>query len=165
MTDTQVTAGRQRPASIGREHRPALVVCLTAGFIAFLDVSIVNVALPTISLHLRASGSGLQWIVSGYALAFGLLLVPAGRLGDIHGHRMLFVAGLAVFVAASVACGAAPTATVLVLVLGRIVQGAAGVLTPQISATIQQLFQGGARGRAFGAYASVASVSSSVGPP
>jgi hypothetical protein len=75
VNDAQLTAGRQRPASIGREHRTALVVCLTAGFIAFLDVSIVNVALPTISTHLHASGSGLQWIVSGYALAFGLLLL------------------------------------------------------------------------------------------
>jgi MFS family permease len=115
------------------DHRRwlALAVCLAGGFIVFLDVSIVNVALPTISVHLHTSGSGLQWIVSGYALAFGLLLVPSGRVGDIHGHRMLFVAGLAVFVAASAVCGAAPS--VAVLVFGRIVQGAAGgVLTPQI---------------------------------
>jgi EmrB/QacA subfamily drug resistance transporter len=140
-----------------------LFVCLAGGFIVFLDVSIVNVALPTISLHLHTSGSGLQWIVSGYALSFGLLLVPSGRLGDIHGHRMLFVAGIAVFVAASAVCGAAPSATVLVF--GRIVQGAAGgVLTPQISATIQQLFQGSERGRAFGYFASVAAVASAIGP-
>jgi len=150
-------------AGIDREQWSALLVCLAGGFVVFLDVSIVNVALPAISSHLHASGSGLQWIVSGYALAVGLLLVPAGRLGDIYGHRLLFVAGLAVFVAASAACGAAPTATVLVL--GRIVQGAAGgVLTPQISAIIQQLFQGGARAQAFGAYASVAAVSSAIGP-
>ena len=156
-------SGRQRPASIGREHRPALVVCLTAGFIAFLDVSIVNVALPTISTHLHASGSGLQWIVSGYALAFGLLLVPAGRLGDVYGHRTLFITGLALFVAASAACGAAPTAAFLIV--SRIVQGAAGgVLTPQISATIQQLFQGAQRARAFGYFASVAAVSTAIGP-
>ena len=94
---------------------------------------------------------------------FGLLLVPSGRLGDIHGHRMLFVAGLVVFVVASAACGAAPSATVLVF--GRIVQGAAGgVLTPQVSATIQQLFQGTERGRAFGYFASVAAVASAIGP-
>ena len=141
----------------------ALGICLAGGFIVFLDVSIVNVALPAISLHLHASGSGLQWIVSGYSLAFGLLLVPSGRLGDIHGHRMLFVVGLVVFVAASAACGAAPSAAVLVV--GRIVQGAAGgVLTPQVSATIQQLFQGAERGRAFGYFASVAAVASAIGP-
>ncbi|HEY6316096.1 MAG TPA: MFS transporter [Streptosporangiaceae bacterium] len=91
MTAADTTAG------FDREQWSALLVCLAGGFVVFLDVSIVNVALPTISSHLHASGSGLQWIVSGYALAFGLLLVPAGRLGDIHGHRMLFVAGLAVF--------------------------------------------------------------------
>lgn len=109
---------------------PALLVCLVGLFIVFLDVSIVNVALPMISAHLHASGSGLQWVVSGYALAFGLFLVPSGRLGDIYGHRVLFVAGLALFVTASAACGAAPT--MVVLVIGRIVQGAAGgVLTPR----------------------------------
>jgi EmrB/QacA subfamily drug resistance transporter len=154
------------PSLAGHDDRGrwlALAVCLAGGFIVFLDVSIVNVALPTISVHLHTSGSGLQWIVSGYALAFGLLLVPSGRVGDIHGHRMLFVAGLAAFVAASAVCGAAPSAAVLVF--GRIVQGAAGgVLTPQVSATIQQLFQGAARGRAFGYFASVAAVASAIGP-
>ena len=146
-----------------RQRWYALFVCVAGGFVVFLDVSIVNVALPTISSHLHASQSSLQWIVSGYSLAFGLLLVPAGRLGDIAGHRMLFVIGLVVFVAASAACGAAPTATFLVI--SRIVQGAAGgVLTPQISATIQQLFRGAERGRAFGYYASIVAVSSAIGP-
>jgi EmrB/QacA subfamily drug resistance transporter len=161
MTAPGVTA----PAEAGKDRRrwSALVVCLAGGFVVFLDVSIVNVALPTISSHLHVSGSGLQWIVSGYALAFGLLLVPAGRLGDIHGRRMFFVTGLAVFVAASAACGAAPTA--LALVIGRVIQGAAGgMLTPQISASIQHLFQGAERARAFGYFASVAAVSSAIGP-
>ncbi len=69
-------------ARTSRERRYALLVCMAGGFIVFMDVSIVNVALPTISSQLHASGSLLQWIVSGYSLAFGLLLVPAGRLGD-----------------------------------------------------------------------------------
>ncbi len=150
-------------ARTSRERRYALLVCMAGGFIVFMDVSIVNVALPTISSQLHASGSLLQWIVSGYSLAFGLLLVPAGRLGDIMGHRMLFVTGLAVFVTASAVCGAAPTAAVLVT--ARIAQGAAGGLfNPQISATIQQLFQGAERGKAFGYFASVVSVGSAIGP-
>jgi MFS family permease len=94
MTTDAVTPDAGTTAGFDRGQWSALLVCLAGGFIVFLDVSIVNVALPTISSHLHASGSGLQWIVSGYALAFGLLLVPAGRLGDLHGHRMLFVAGL-----------------------------------------------------------------------
>lgn len=150
-------------ARTSRQRWYALAVCMAGGFIVFLDVSIVNVALPTISRQLRASGSLLQWIVAGYSLAFGLVLVPAGRLGDIMGHRMLFTTGLGAFVAASAVCGAAPTAAVLVA--ARIAQGAAGsILNPQISATIQQLFQGAERGKAFGYFASVVSVASAIGP-
>ena len=150
-------------AGLGRERSYALLVCMAGGFVVFLDVSIVNVALPTISAQLHASGSLLQWLVSGYSLAFGLLLVPSGRLGDIRGRRQLFTAGLGAFVAASALCGAAPSATVLVI--ARIVQGSpGGVLTPQISATIQQLYSGAERGRAFGYFASVVSVASAIGP-
>src|ERR1700710_579651 len=104
-----------------------------------LDVSIVNVALPSIRLGLGASQSQLQWVVSGYALTFGLLLVPAGRLGDLRGRRTMFVVALAAFTVASAACGAAQSSTWLVI--GRLVQGlAGGTLTPQISASIQELF-------------------------
>jgi EmrB/QacA subfamily drug resistance transporter len=150
-------------AGSSRQRWYALAVCMAGGFVVFLDVSIVNVALPTISRQLHASGSLLQWIVAGYSLAFGLVLVPAGRLGDIVGHRILFVTGLGAFVAASAVCGAAPTAAVLVA--ARIAQGAAGgILNPQISATIQQLFQGAERGKAFGYFASVVSVASAIGP-
>jgi MFS family permease len=155
------TAGA--PAPTDRERQYALWVCMAGGFVVFLDVSIVNVALPTISAQLHASGSLLQWLVSGYSLAFGVFLVPSGRLGDIIGHRLLFVTGLAAFVAASAVCGAAPS--IGVLVAGRMAQGAAGgILNPQISATIQQLFRGAERGRAFGLFASVVSVGSAIGP-
>ncbi len=71
----------------------ALAVCLVAGFMTFLDDSIVNVALPSIRYGLSASDSTLQWIVSGYALTFGLVLVPAGRLGDAWGRRRVFDTG------------------------------------------------------------------------
>ena len=91
-----------------------------------LDVSIVNVALPSIEQGLHAQPNELQWIVSGYALALGLLLVPAGRFGDAHGRRPVFMLGVALFVVASAACALAPTA--LALVLTRIVQGFAGGL-------------------------------------
>src|SRR6476660_34464 len=85
----------------------ALTVCLVAGFMTLLDVSIVNVALPSIATGLHAGESSLQWIVSGYALAFGLLLVPAGRVGDARGRRPAFMWGLGLFTLASVACGLA----------------------------------------------------------
>jgi EmrB/QacA subfamily drug resistance transporter len=141
----------------------ALAVCLVAGFMVLLDVSIVNVALPAIRTGLQASESDLQWVVSGYSLTFGLLLVPAGRVGDVRGRRMMFMTGLALFTLASLACGLAPNS--LFLVLARLVQGlAGGLVTPQISALIQQMFRGPERGTAFGLFGTVVGVSTAVGP-
>jgi EmrB/QacA subfamily drug resistance transporter len=141
----------------------ALAVCLLGGFMVLLDVSIVNVALPSIRTGIHASQSELQWVVSGYALTFGLMLVPAGRFGDLRGRRTVFVAALALFIASSAVCGAAPTS--LVLVIGRLVQGAAGgSLTPQISALIQQMFRGRERGTAFGWFGSMVGIATAIGP-
>ena len=85
----------------------AMSVALVAGFMTLLDVSIVNVALPSIRDDLGLSSGELQWVLSGYALTFGLLLVPAGRFGDARGRRNVFIAGLAVFTLASAAAGLA----------------------------------------------------------
>jgi EmrB/QacA subfamily drug resistance transporter len=128
-----------------------------------LDVSIVNVALPSISAGLRAGEDGLQWTVSGYALTFGLLLVPAGRLGDARGRRAIFMWGVALFTLSSAVCGFA--GNMQVLILARLVQGmAAGMMNPQVSGLIQQLFQGYERGRAFGALGATIGVSTAAGP-
>lgn len=141
----------------------ALAVCLVAGFMTLLDVSIVNVALPSIRDGLHTPESDLQWVLSGYALAFGLLLIPAGRLGDARGRRAVFLAGLALFTLASAACGAAQSS--LWLVIARLVQGmAGGLISPQISALIQQMFSGRERGRAFGMFGTVVGISTAVGP-
>jgi EmrB/QacA subfamily drug resistance transporter len=141
----------------------ALMVCLVAGFMSLLDVSIVNVALPSISSGLHAGESSLQWIVSGYALTFGLLLVPAGRIGDARGRRPAFMWGLGLFVLASVLCGLAPNDGTLIA--ARLLQGAAGgVLTPQVSGLIQQLFRGAERAKAFGLLGASIGVSTAVGP-
>lgn len=102
----------------------ALAVCLVAGFMTLLDVSIVNVALPSIKEGLHTPESDLQWVLSGYALAFGLFLIPAGRLGDARGRRAVFMAGLTLFTLSSAACGAAQSS--LWLVIARLVQGLAG---------------------------------------
>jgi EmrB/QacA subfamily drug resistance transporter len=166
-----VAATQQSVAADGQgsEEQPdprrwkALAVCLVGGFMVLLDVSIVNVALPSIRDGLHASESELQWVVSGYALTFGLLLVPAGRVGDVRGRRTMFVVALGLFSLSSLACGLAPTS--LFLVIARLVQGlAGGLLTPQISALIQQLFRGRERGTAFGLFGTVIGVSTAVGP-
>src|SRR5512132_840812 len=141
----------------------ALAVVLAAGFMTLLDVSIVNVALASIAQGLHAQPNQLEWIVAGYALSLGLLLAPAGRFGDAHGRRPVFVAGVALFVVASAASALAPTA--LVLVLMRLVQGfAGGLISPQISGLIQSLFRGEERGKAFGYFGSTIAVSTALGP-
>ncbi|GHH81922.1 MFS transporter [Streptomyces sulfonofaciens] len=141
----------------------ALAVCLVAGFMTLLDVSIVNVALPSIREGLRAGVAELQWVLSGYALAFGLLLIPAGRIGDARGRRAVFMTGLTFFTLASAACGAAQSSEWLVV--ARVAQGlAGGLIAPQISALIQQMFSGPERGRAFGMFGTVVGISTAVGP-
>ncbi|MEU6017673.1 MFS transporter [Streptomyces sp. NPDC047515] len=155
------------PASGPRTPDPrrwqALAVCLIAGFMTLLDVSIVNVALPSIREGLHTPESDLQWVLSGYSLAFGLFLIPAGRLGDARGRREVFMIGLALFTLASAACGVAQSS--LWLVVARLVQGlAGGLISPQISALIQQMFSGDERGRAFGMFGTVVGVSTAVGP-
>ena len=141
----------------------ALTVCLIAGFMTLLDVSIVNVALPSIRTGLHATSSDLQWVLSGYALTFGLVLVPSGRLGDARGRRMMFMVGLALFTATSAAAGLSPGAGYLVA--ARLLQGVAGgVLNPQIAGLIQQLFRGAERGTAFGLLGATIGISTAVGP-
>lgn len=138
-------------------------VALVAGFMTLLDVSIVNVALPSIRADLDLSSGELQWVLSGYALTFGLLLVPAGRFGDARGRRNTFIAGVALFTLASAAAGLAGSA--LALIVARLVQGAAaGMVNPQVSGLVQQLFEPRERGRPFGLLGATIGVSTAVGP-
>jgi EmrB/QacA subfamily drug resistance transporter len=141
----------------------ALGVCVCALYITLLDVSIVNVALVPIG---RATGAGpaqLQWVVSGYALAFGMVPIIGGRLGDDRGRRLLLQVGIASFVVFSAMVGLAPNPTVLVA--GRVLQGfAGGLLNPQVSGLVQQLFPRWERGRAFGVIGTAVGVATATGP-
>ncbi|MET9906956.1 MFS transporter [Streptomyces sp. NPDC006476] len=141
----------------------ALWVTLVAGFMSLLDVTIVAVALPSMQRDLHASAPAIQWVVSGYALAFALVLVTAGRVGDAIGRRRIYLLALTAFVVCSAAAGAAPS--IALLVAARLAQGvAAGCLAPQNSAFIQQMFRGAERGRAFGLFGATVGISSAVGP-
>lgn len=163
MTDARTRSAATPTDGPDPNRWKALSVCLAAGFMTLLDVSIVNVALPSIAADLDASPSALQWVVSGYALTFGLVLVSAGRLGDARGRRSLFIVGVAVFTLASLAAGLAPTAEWLVA--ARLVQGVGGgIINPQVSGIIQQLFRGAERGRAFGRLGTTIGVSTAIGP-
>lgn len=140
-----------------------LFVLLVAIFMSLIGVSIVNVALPSIREGLDASQSDLQWILSGYALTFGVILVAAGRAGDIMGRGGLFLIGVGIFTVASVAAGLAPDANWLNA--ARFAQGiGSGLLNPQGVGMIQQYFRGDARGRAFGYFGTAVGFSVAIGP-
>jgi EmrB/QacA subfamily drug resistance transporter len=149
--------------SNGTRRWPALLICLIASFMALFDISVVSVALPSMEHGLHMTPADVTWSVAGYNLAFGLTLVPAGRLGDEHGRRKLFLIGLALFVAAGLLCGAAPSA--VVLIIGRMLRGvAAGVIAPQGIALLQQMYSKRGRGRAFGYYGAVSGLATVIGP-
>ena len=129
---------------------------------SLLDVSIVNVAIPSMQEALDTSAGTIQWVVSGYALTFGLTLVAGGRLGDAYGRGRLMLIGLGAFIVTSAAVGFAPN--IQLVILARLLQGAAaGLLTPQNTGIIQQLFRGAERARAFGLFGFTVSVSSATG--
>jgi EmrB/QacA subfamily drug resistance transporter len=141
----------------------ALIICCSALFMTLLDVSVTNVALPSIGRATGASPSQLQWVVSGYTLAFGLVPVLSGRLGDDHGRRLMFQVGVGSFAATSMLAGLAPTAEVLIA--ARVLQGlAGGLINPQVSGLVQQLFRTDERGRAFGALGTTVGVGTALGP-
>jgi MFS family permease len=147
-----------------RPVRPGLVlaIVLVGQFMAVLDASIVNVAAPSIHASLRASGAGLQLIVAGYTITYAVLLVTGARLGDIIGHRRVFLAGLVVFTLASLGCGLAASAGFLVGL--RFVQGAgAALMIPQVLSLIQRTHAGPARARAMSSYSAVLAGGAVVG--
>lgn len=126
-----------------------LSVLLIAGFVTIFDLFVVNVAIPSMQADLGASFAQIGFIVAGYELAFGVLLITGGRLGDVFGRRRLFVVGMAGFTLASALCGLAPSAGFLIG--ARILQGlAAALLFPQVYASIRVNFDGDDSRRAFG---------------
>ena len=147
-TDAFVSVESARPDP---RRWTALAILLTGAFLPPLDFFIVNVALPSIRSDLGASPASLQLVMSGYAVAYAVLLILGGRLGDLYGRRRVFLIGLASFAAASALCGLAwsPAA----LVGGRLVQGvAAAVLAPQALASIHHLFPANEKPRALGLF-------------
>lgn len=140
----------------------AAIIMMVAALMDLLDVTIVNVALPTIRNDLHASPATLEWIVSGYMLAFASALIIAGRLGDRFGRRRMFLVGTFSFGIASLLSGLSTTGEQLVIF--RILQGiTAAILIPQVLATIRSMFVGKERASAFGLYGAVAGFASAVG--
>jgi EmrB/QacA subfamily drug resistance transporter len=145
--------------------RPRLVLATTilASSLAFIDGSVVNVGLPAIGRSLGADGAGLSWIVNGYLLPLSALLLLGGAAGDRFGRRRVLLLGIALFALASVLCAAA--GSLGWLVVGRVLQGiGAALLMPTSLAILGASFEGEARGRAIGVWASVGAAAGAIGP-
>jgi EmrB/QacA subfamily drug resistance transporter len=153
------------PESSTRPTNPWLVlVVLTTGFfMIMLDTTIVNVAIPAMSAGLNTTLDQILWVLNSYILVYAVLLITAGRLGDLYGQRTLFAIGLAIFTVASALCGFAQDANQLIV--ARILQGVGGaLLTPQTLAMLTSLFPPERRGAAFGIWAGVAGLATLAGP-
>jgi EmrB/QacA subfamily drug resistance transporter len=163
MATTFSAIGEARTRNSGRRLGLALLVIATAQLMVVLDATIVNVALPHIQAALGFSGSGLEWVVNAYALAFGGLLLLGGRAGDLLGRRRMFVTGLLLFSAASLAGGLAPSPAWLLA--ARVVQGAGGaIVAPAALALIATTFPAGPpRSRAMGVYAAMSAAGGAAG--
>jgi EmrB/QacA subfamily drug resistance transporter len=143
--------------------RWVLLTTILGSGMAFLDSTIINVALPKIGEELDASVAGLQWILDGYMLALAALILIAGSLGDRYGRRKVFTLGVAWFGAASVLCGVAQSTWMLVA--ARVLQGIGGaLLTPGSLAIIQSAFVREDRARAIGAWSGLGGIAGAVGP-
>ena len=146
-----------------RHRNLAIAVLAVATFVDLMDATIVNVALHAMQTDLDAAPAALEWVVGGYALAFACMLVTGARLGDLHGRRTTFVAGVIGFTLASAACALAPDAGVLVG--ARIVQGGfAAVMVPQLLSTLQAIFSPAERGPMYGVIGAIAGLAAVAGP-
>jgi EmrB/QacA subfamily drug resistance transporter len=151
-----------RSVSTPAMWRALFVLCL-GSFAILLDMTIVNVAVPSMLDALHAGLDDVLWVLNAYLLAFAVLLITAGRLGDVFGQRTLFVTGLAVFTVASAACGLAPNSAALIG--ARVLQGVgAALLTPQALAIIMATFPAQRRGAALGILAGISGLASVSGP-
>jgi EmrB/QacA subfamily drug resistance transporter len=145
-----------------RKWLPLVAICLGA-FILLVDVTIVNVALPSMASDLNASFASLQWVMDIYALALAALLMVAGSLADLFGHRRLYAAGLTVFALASLAAALSPNAGALIT--ARAVQGVGGAAMFATSAAlVSATYQGRDRGTAFGVWGAVNGAAAAAGP-
>jgi len=154
------------PADTGQAGYPrrwlAAIVLIVGALMDMIDVTIVNVALPSIRRDLHASATQLEWVVSGYMLAFAATLIIAGNLGDKFGRKRLFLSGAALFGLASLAAGLSGSGAELIA--ARVVQGAAAAaMAPQVLATFRVIFGRAERGKAFGVYGAMLGFASAIG--
>ncbi|AZP18483.1 DHA2 family efflux MFS transporter permease subunit [Streptomyces aquilus] len=180
MTSTETVVSTPTPASLpgsspasspvpaaasapDRRRWFALAIVMTAAFMDLVDVTIVNIAIPSIRAEAGASVSQIQWITAGYALAFAAGLITGGRLGDIHGRKRLFLIGIGGFTLASALCGLA--ANPEMLVASRFLQGGmAALMVPQVLSIVHATFPAEERGKVFGLFGAIVGLGAVSGP-
>jgi EmrB/QacA subfamily drug resistance transporter len=164
MNSTETSpAGAVVPPVADRRRWFALAIVMTAAFMDLVDVTIVNIAIPSIQQDAGASESQIQWITAGYALAFAAGLITGGRLGDIHGRKRLFLIGIGGFTLASALCGFA--AGPEMLVASRLLQGAmAALMVPQVLSIVHATFPAHERGKVFGLFGAIVGLGAVSGP-
>lgn len=146
-----------------RRRLLALVAVALAFVMDLLDTTIVNVAIPSIGATLGADRAALEWIIAGYAMAFAVLLIVGGRLGDSQGYRRMFLLGIALFTLTSMACGLAPDA--LTLQVARVLQGAsAALMVPQVMALVQVMYPPEQRYKVYTVFGFLGGFSAALGP-
>jgi EmrB/QacA subfamily drug resistance transporter len=157
------TASRDRPRTPVSSRAGALIVVASVMVLDIVDLTILNVAIPTIQRELGASDAAIQWMIAGYASVFGILIMTGGRLGDIFGYRRVLMAGLLGFTVASAVCGFA--ATPQLLVASRLAQGAAAALMlPQVSSVVQVLYAPHERIGVLGVFSVLGGTAAVAGP-
>jgi EmrB/QacA subfamily drug resistance transporter len=156
-------AGREPPAPGAARRWRAFWLLAVAYFMTAVDLLIVNVALPTIGARLHLAESDLQWVVTAYALTFGGFLLLGGRAADLLGRRRMFMAGLAVFTAASLACALAASGTFLIVMRGIQGLGAAAVLPAALSIVMNMFPEGAERNKALGLWGAIGASGATVG--
>jgi len=162
-TPTATTEPGRVPGDADPRRWVALAVVLIAGFMQLVDISIVNVAIPSIQRDLDATYAQIQWVLAGYQLAFAVMLITGGRLGDIFGRKRLFMTGMAGFTVASALCGLAQNPGMLIG--SRVLQGLMGaIMFPQILSVIQVTFPPRERGTAYGMFGATIGLATITGP-
>src|SRR5512138_1804223 len=143
--------------------RWVLLATVLGASLAFIDATVVNIALPSIGRDLHADAAGLQWTVNGYALSLAALILLGGSLGDRYGRRRIFMIGVTWFAAASLLCGLAPS--IELLIGARVLQGVGGaLLTPGALAILEASFEREDRARAIGAWSGLGGIGGALGP-
>ncbi|HEY2003867.1 MAG TPA: MFS transporter [Candidatus Saccharimonadia bacterium] len=163
-TGTAVLSAREHSQNLSPKTRKIAMTVVALAFIMdLLDSTIVNIAIPSIQANLGASYTAIQWLVAGYALAFSLLLITGGRMGDVFGYRKIFMFGVAGFTVASLLSGVAWNPTVLIG--ARLLQGAmAALMVPQVMSMMQVMYPPEERGQINGLFGGMAGIAASLGP-